>query len=342
MDERRVGGVQRPHLLRERIDSGWHLGQLPDEVGEDDGADDDDGIENHLRLPHAGELGADQFALAVAHGHVAVVRDRDGQEPDRHPLVAAEDKARLTDHGDVNGLADHAFEPRGDVADDRRVNEAQQEQHDHDAAVPVDQPAADQDVGHGDAEVAEHRGPGRDVAAAGGHRGGPARRLLEGAYLPGGPTQAPVDLPDAGETDGDRDADLETEVEVDPVFEPGGDGGVARRPRMQDARVIQRRVGDHGEDEPDQAPDHGPEGQDHAHDDVAQVPVDARGHRRQVVLRGGGEVGERNGEDLDGLAGDDTGQRRQQQVRPRPRPGPWPHPARRCASARTAPWRRPV
>ena len=65
-----------------------------------------------------------QFALPVEHGHRAVIGDRQRQEPDGDAVIAAQNQRGFTNHRHFDDLADHAFQPRRDVAGQRRVEEA--------------------------------------------------------------------------------------------------------------------------------------------------------------------------------------------------------------------------
>ena len=78
--------------------------------------------------------------------------------------------------------------------------------------------------------------------------------------------------------------------------------------------MVEDRVGDEGDDQSDEGTDHAPVRHDHAADEIAEGPVDTGGDGGQVLSGLVREVGERDGEDLDGRTGQGTGDDGEEQI----------------------------
>ena len=285
-----------PDLLRVGVVGGGDGGHRPDDLGKDDRAEDDERDEDQLGLPDRGELRAGEFRLAVEDGVDAVVVDREGEEPAGDALVAREDHAGLADERDGEGLADHAFEAGGHVADDGRVDEGVDHQHRHHAPVPPDEHAADGEIEE-DARGVHQADDGEgDIAASlgrGEHLRGPLpAELAQGA-------QAAEYRAEADDRDGQRDAEAEAEVEIERVLEDRLDRAVAGGPGDEDVVPVEEGVQDPGDHEPREGADDGPERHDHADHECAEVEREPRGDGGEKGLGLARPVSERDGEHRD-------------------------------------------
>ncbi len=120
--------------------------------------------------------------------------------------------------------------------------------------------------------------------------------------------QAFEDVVEADGGDGEGEADADGEVDVDVVGEGGVDGVHAGLPGGELTGGVEDGVGDPGEDHAEKGADDGIEGKDHSDEEVADIEGEGDGRCGEDVLGGGGEIGEGDGEELDGVFEEDGGE----------------------------------
>ena len=89
-------------------------------------------------------------------------------------MVSGEDQRGFADHRDFDDLTDHTFQTGGNVGDQRRIDEAEDDENDENVAdvarpaamMPDEQADGKAGIGHGDQEVADDDEPRGEVAAA--------------------------------------------------------------------------------------------------------------------------------------------------------------------------------
>ena len=87
-------------------------------------------------------------------------------------------------------------------------------------------------------------------------------------------------MPDADGRDGQPQSDAETHVKIKIIGKDGIHGAHARVPAVQNALLVQNRVGHDGDNQAHQATYDGPEGQHHADKNQAQIQLQAGGNGR--------------------------------------------------------------
>jgi hypothetical protein len=90
------------------------------------------------------------------------------------------------------------------------------------------------------------------------------------------------DVPDADGRDGQPQPDAEAHVKIEIIGKDGIHGAHARVPAVQDAVLVEDRIGNDGDDQAHQAAHHRPERQHHADEHQAQVQLDTGGDGRQT------------------------------------------------------------
>lgn len=85
-------------------------------------------------------------------------------------------------------------------------------------------------------------------------------------------------------------------------------------PAVQNAMVVEDRVGDDGDKQADKAADDRPEGQYHTDEHEAEIKLDAGGHGRQVGLGVASQIQPGDGDEADGFGEKESGQGRQKHI----------------------------
>ncbi len=292
--------VERPQELDIRIGARGHRLQTPDELPEQEAAEEHDDSGNNRQLHVADKLGLRELQLLVGPDGGAMIVDRQRGEPSRHTLVAGQQDGRLPQIRDIRavGRSREADHPCADVGRNRRVNEPEEDQ-----PSPVE--LGYEKLTHNDepdgCRKPEHQRPDNVHVAATFRQLAQAPALIPFilVLLVLGPHRA-ASGNEPGEGDDQRRSDPEAQPEVKLVRHLRRDRRHTWRPPLKDAIRVEDRVQHQiAENRANERPHDNVVWQDESEEDVNQVGSDPERGRRKDTLDLSSEVDKRNRQDLD-------------------------------------------